>query len=651
MHLLLMIPSSLLLLLLLLHSWHYRGRRATLIFFLACFAFGVLRGNTIYQIITNLLGGTTLPYLMVRPVIKVWQASLQECIGWIFALYLSWSTVEWLLTSGRDGEKVPLFRLAGLSALMMGAVAYAVEAAAAAVKWWVWTIPVRNPFYSDVPFAGVIAWISTGVDFLGVFLILYYGGFKSRWRWLLPLLFPLHMLLHTKVSNINATWLPFNPAELWHWLMLCALFLGVAVGGPAVSTRLEQSERGKALPGVRQAVFIALGGFLLTLLAAHLGKVRDPYLLISLVPFITIVLFIRPLWAVAFCAVSCLAYGLIVGAWSMLLVPLLVLGVYGSGLPPFGSRLSARRRLQVAVAALLLASVGVFWGYAARAGRYTDFSRIGEALQNETTESGVERLVSEMPDPPKPEDSFHLNLLGASLNKHQNYTAARSVLERGLVADSTYPYLWINLGWTCMHLNLYDRAVEAYERAIQLDPVDMESYVFLGQLYEGRERAKEAEELYRRGLSYRPADLRVILALESLLYRQGRLDEATSLLKGSLHAGGEDMGKLYARLAGDLLKKGSGDEAVTYYKETIREGVHQISTAALSLAYIYWKDRNDPENALRYVRLAVAVNPVTEAFTMKAAILESMGRADEAQEAYHQAAQAQAQAEASPKGN
>ena len=123
MHLVLMIPSSLLLALLFAHSWRYRGRALTLSFFLGGFIFGIIRGNLIHWIITQLMGGSSLPYLFVRPMIRIWNASLQECIGWTFTLYLSWSISERILAR-RGEDTVPAFRMLGLSCLLMGAAAY-----------------------------------------------------------------------------------------------------------------------------------------------------------------------------------------------------------------------------------------------------------------------------------------------------------------------------------------------------------------------------------------------------------------------------------------------------------------------------------------------------------------------------------------------
>ena len=188
----------LLLILLFLHSWRFRGKGVTLAFFSAGSAFGVIRGNLIHYISTVYLGEQSPPYLFTQPVIRLWNVSVQECLGWIFALYLSWSTVEWLL--GRESKTgVRIYRLVGLSAFFMGAVAYGAGVAAARLKWLIWIAPIKNPFFVEIPSGEIIAWISIAFDFLAPFLLIYYKVLQSRFRYLLFCLFPLHMLLHLKV--------------------------------------------------------------------------------------------------------------------------------------------------------------------------------------------------------------------------------------------------------------------------------------------------------------------------------------------------------------------------------------------------------------------------------------------------------------------
>ena len=293
MHLLLMLPSSLLLVMMFLHSWRYRGRGVTIAFFGLCFGFGLLRGNTILWIITTFLDGDTLPYLFLRPAIRLWNASMQECIGWIFALYICWSTAEWVL--GRRGqEKIGLFRLIGLAGFMMGAIAYAVEAAAAAAQWWVWVFPIKNPYFVETPFVGIVAWISVSVDFLAVFLLIRHRAVRGWPAFLLPLLFPLHMLTHLKLGSFGA-WLPFSPNEIWHFAMIALLVWGIATGGPQITPWTVAANADKSKGNWRKwGVHVALAGFLAVLALVHFVVTGRPIEAISMVPFVVGVLFFRP---------------------------------------------------------------------------------------------------------------------------------------------------------------------------------------------------------------------------------------------------------------------------------------------------------------------------------------------------------------------
>ncbi|HUU26833.1 MAG TPA: tetratricopeptide repeat protein [archaeon] len=637
MHLLLLVPSSFLLILLFLHSWHYRGRGVTLAFFISSFAFGVLRGNLIHLIITRYFGGETLPYLFLRPMVKIWHASVQECIGWVFALYLSWSTVEWVL-SRQGHDKVPLFRLIGLSAFFMGTISYAVEAAAAGVKWWVWIFPIKNPFLADVPFAGIVAWISVVFDFLCPFLLIYHKAFRHWTRYLLFCLFPIHMLFHMKVTNISA-WLPVNPAELWHWVFLCLLFWGIAAGGPEITTpfspAVEREERKSIL---RFAVLATAAGFILVLASAHLFIIRNPEIAISLVPFIAGLLYFKPLYSTVFCAGVCLLFGVFTGAWSYTLVPLLVWAIFGLGSSRFSKIFSLKRRRIFALAILILSTAAAYYYYSGRYKRYEALSEIADKITAEKSTADLDSLLARLPGSPKAEDAYHYNKLGMQLLKRKNYPAAMLILQKSLACDSTYAYAYINLAWAYRQTRDYEAAIKAYEKGLALNPIDYDSYLLLGEIYQGLDRLKEAEALYRRGLEYDNTNTKIVLALESILYRQERLQEAVELLKSSLPGKG-DTKKIESRLAADLFKMGRSEEAVSLYQNVISEDISHLYAAATSLALIYWRDRGMPKKALEYVILASAVNPTADIFALKGAICEELGLEEEARAAYLRAAE------------
>jgi len=635
MHLLLLIPSSLLLALLFAHSWKYRGRALTLGFFLASFVFGIIRGNLIYWIITRLLGGESLPYLFVRPVIRIWNASLQECVGWTFILYLSWSLSERILAR-RSEDPVPVLRLIGLACLVMGAASYAVEAVAAGVQWWVWAIPIKNPFFALVPFAGITAWISVGFDFLGPFLLLTGGALRRRWAWLLLLLFPVHMLSHLKTTQV-ADWLPLNTFELWHWLMICAIFAGIALGGPRVRVPVPEKTGGpgRLLPW---AVWVVISGFLLVLGASHLFIIRGVELLVSLLPFATIVMFVRPKYAAGFCLACCLAYGTATGAWSYTLAPLAVLLIFAyATLIPQPESTRGRRLLRYSLIAFLVLSTALTYRYYhSRAERYRSLSELADRLTKDFSGADVVSLERLFPRPRRPEDVFHYNNLGGNLLRQGRNAQALFVLEEGLACDSTYANLQFQLGWAYSRTGNAAEAIAAYERGLELNPIDYDSYLILGELYERADSLVKAERLYRKALEYNPNHTGIVLALERLLYSRQRLDEAISLLKEVVPERG-DTARIVSRLAADLFKAGDTRQAETYYRRVIQEDIRHLYAACLSLALIC-HEHEDYGPALDYLNLALRVNSTADAFSLKGMILDKLGRHEEARTAYRQAA-------------
>ena len=632
MHLLLMIPSSLLLVMMFLHSWRYRGRSTTIAFFGLCFGFGLLRGNTILWIITTFLEGDTLPYLFLRPAIRLWNASLQECIGWMFALYICWSTAEWVL--GRRGQdKIGLYRLIGLAGLMMGAIAYAVEAAAASAHWWVWVFPIKNPYFVETPFVGIVAWISVSVDFLAVFLLIRHRAVRGWPAFVLPLLFALHMLTHLKLGDFGP-WLPYSPNELWHFVMIALLAWGIAVGGPQITPWTVAAGADKSKGNWRKwGVHVALAGFLAVLVLVHFRVTGQPLDAISMAPFVVGVLFFRPPLAAAFLALSSLTYLLAGGQWTFLVAPAVMFAAFAFGAQEVRQRLSAPRRREVALAAIGLALVWNTWLYHQRHMRYEQFKTHSASMMKATSLAQVDSLLGEYPTPVRPEDAYHYNLLGARLNKARRFSSARKVLDRAVECDNGYAYAFFNLGWTYFNMDNIEAALRNYNRGLAINPIDFSSILIICDIYREQNRLDDAESLLRKTLEYRPNQTSIILALEGVLYSSGKVEKAIELLKNRL-PGNADPRKIEGRLAANLLKAGRTDEAVEHYKHVITQNVEQLYAASLSLALIYWQDKQQPQRALDCVAVANRVQPTADTYSLMGRILEELGRNEQAHHAY-----------------
>jgi hypothetical protein len=134
MKLLLVLPSSLLTLLLIFHAIRARGARTALYFFASAFL------ST---------GENNGPYIFSGQAITLGRAELPACIGWVFALYLSWCLAE--AASARiESLARRVFPLTAFALMAMGCFSDAVETTASGVGWWRWNIirpssPLRRP--------------------------------------------------------------------------------------------------------------------------------------------------------------------------------------------------------------------------------------------------------------------------------------------------------------------------------------------------------------------------------------------------------------------------------------------------------------------------------------------------------------------------
>ena len=218
--LLLAIPSFLVLVLLIVHSWRALPRRRALAFWLSVAVYGLALGLAVAWVTESGLGAAA-PYEIREPLLPVFGIPLQELAGWAIVAYLAW----WL--GNRFSRQ--LFQQAAWGCLFLGAISWAVEAAAVAAGWWRWTVPAGSPFLLGVPWIGLVDWFFVGTDFLLPFLVITAPALAGRpARFLSLLLFPLHMASHLWLEPVAG----IPGLHLVHWLLL-GLVLWLALRSPA----------------------------------------------------------------------------------------------------------------------------------------------------------------------------------------------------------------------------------------------------------------------------------------------------------------------------------------------------------------------------------------------------------------------------------
>ena len=134
-------------------------------------------------------------------------------------------------------------------------------------------------------------------------------------------------------------------------------------------------------------------------------------------------------------------------------------------------------------------------------------------------EAEVARLIAlrvERHDENGPEGPY---LLGLVLERQGERGGAIAQYRRAAERSPDHRPSRVGLGRLSLDIRNYDEAVEVFERLVQLDPHDFESWLNLGIARLGRSEIAEAKEALHRAQALRPQDTRPSYPLAVILHR------------------------------------------------------------------------------------------------------------------------------------
>jgi adenylate cyclase len=127
------------------------------------------------------------------------------------------------------------------------------------------------------------------------------------------------------------------------------------------------------------------------------------------------------------------------------------------------------------------------------------------------------------------DDPLVLTVLGAVHTFVRNHGTARVLLDRALALDPNCAWGWSRLGWIDNYSDQPNDAIEKFERALRLSPIDpmnFNNYAGIGSAHEISQDYDKAAALYRRALEEQPNARWLYRNLASTLSGAGRIDEA-----------------------------------------------------------------------------------------------------------------------------
>ncbi len=144
-----------------------------------------------------------------------------------------------------------------------------------------------------------------------------------------------------------------------------------------------------------------------------------------------------------------------------------------------------------------------------------------------------------------PENSAATQLLSNLYIKEGKTAEALDMMQRAIEQDPENATLYFNKA--ILHIQLaqnldgdeqqdqaqqqYDQAIQAMEKAISINPDDVEALTRVGELYQELERWEEARDAFEQVLEQEPENAQVIRKLAITVYRLGEQERAQELLE------------------------------------------------------------------------------------------------------------------------
>jgi adenylate cyclase len=139
------------------------------------------------------------------------------------------------------------------------------------------------------------------------------------------------------------------------------------------------------------------------------------------------------------------------------------------------------------------------------------------------------QLLAEQAAQMSGDDPIVLAVLGAVHTFLRNHGTARVLLERAVTLDPNAAWAWSRLGWVECYADQPRKAIEHFERALRLspiDPINFNNYVGIGSSHEVLQEYDQSAALYRRALQERPNARWIYRNLAACLSGAGRMEEA-----------------------------------------------------------------------------------------------------------------------------
>ena len=218
----------------------------------------------------------------------------------------------------------------------------------------------------------------------------------------------------------------------------------------------------------------------------------------------------------------------------------------------------------------------------------------------------VIQLGTKAPDPK--DGTRMLKILGEveRLMNRQEYARSAQLMERGLKQDPTNPLGMIYLAGSFEGLGNYPRAIQVYEKAIGMHVETDVIFSRLGRDYLRTHQLEKAVQAMQRASDLNPMDLDNLNNLGAADLQLGRIQDARKAFE-SITAQSDSYGPAFTGLGLVAISQGDSDTAVRYFVKAVEVDPSKVEPL-LNLGLLYQR-AGQKQQALHYFQMFLQKAP------------------------------------------
>jgi tetratricopeptide (TPR) repeat protein len=185
------------------------------------------------------------------------------------------------------------------------------------------------------------------------------------------------------------------------------------------------------------------------------------------------------------------------------------------------------------------------------------------------------------------------------------------VITELVLALAPQHFIFIQQGWEQAEKGNYEEAIRYFSEAINLNPMNAESYYSRGTTYSQKGQYDQAISDYTKALEINPMDAKAYYNRGIACCRKGQCDEAISDFSKALEINPRDAEAYYNRGI-TRCRKGQHDQAISDFKRAfeINSNNPTYLVAYVEHEIAYYEDKGQYDQAISDYTKALEINPM-----------------------------------------